>query len=350
MKLLNDISHRFDNDLVFQYPCERFFSMNVVNVGLNQCAVFVRRGMIADVLGPGRHPLEPENIPLLMGILNRMSGQGPSVFHAQVYFFNMSCVTDLKFGTSMKLCEYADEEIVPGGGMLPITAGVFGRYQLRIVDPVLLLETLLADRITLDRKHLERYFYSLLVSSIIPVLREIIDREQISVFELEKYLTVFSREAQQAVSMYFEEIGLKLLRINIEGFSAEEDPVYQRLVKIYLYAAASLAKAEADARANRILDTTYAEREQYRIFDIMSRRSSVNRATDAAVDFASIRAVSDLFYRGLNHSLNSREEDRHPAGQQICPVCGRANPPEAHYCMFCTTDLRKAGRGDYEEN
>lgn len=338
MKLLNDISHRFGNDLVFQYPCEQFFRVNVVHVELNQCAVFVKNGIIADVLEPGRHPLEPENIPLLMGILNRMSGKNPSVFHAQVYFFNMSCVTNLKFGTSMKLCEYADE------GMLPVTAGVFGRYQLRIVDPVLLLKTLLADRIILDRKHLEGYFRSLLVSSIIPVLREIIDRERISVFNLEKYLTVFSREVQQAISMYFEEIGLELLRINIEGFNMEKDFVYQNLVQIHMYKAASLAKAKVDAEANRILDTTYSERENFRIQSILFQRSSVSRAVDAAVDLASMLAAIDTFYSGLNCNLNSGGENLYSAIQQICPVCGRANPPEADYCMFCTTDLKKAGR------
>lgn len=277
MTLLNHIACRNSGVLMYRHPCEQFSSLSVLHVEINQCAVFVRNGVIAgEVLEPGEYIMDSENIPFLERFVQYFVWNRLRMFRAQIYFFNTSYVTNLRFGTSMTICEHLvfrfhseDGEVLP----IPVKAGIFGRYHLQISDPVLLLRTLFADGVTLNRDHVERYFRSLMVSRIIPVLREIIDRERISIFDLERHMGRFSAEAQKAVSPDFEEIGLRLLRINIEGFRAEkDDPGYEELLKIRLYEGPSILKAGVDARVNRILGTTYQEKEEYRIKEQIYRQ------------------------------------------------------------------------------
>ena len=63
-----------------------------------QQAVFVYRGQIADVFGPGNYELTSENLPILSTLQGWKHGFD-SPFRSEVYFLNMRQVTDLRWGT-----------------------------------------------------------------------------------------------------------------------------------------------------------------------------------------------------------------------------------------------------------
>src|SRR5215468_3353650 len=58
----------------------------------NQAAVFFRDGQGLDVLGPGRHTLSTQNLPILTRLLSLPWGF-TSPFRAEVYFVNLKVFT-----------------------------------------------------------------------------------------------------------------------------------------------------------------------------------------------------------------------------------------------------------------
>jgi len=63
-----------------------------------QQAVFVYRGQLADVFGPGSYELTSENLPILSTLQGWKHGFD-SPFRSEVYFLNTRQVTDLRWGT-----------------------------------------------------------------------------------------------------------------------------------------------------------------------------------------------------------------------------------------------------------
>jgi len=64
-----------------------------------QQAVFVYRGQLADVFGPGSYELTSENLPVLSTLQGWKHGFD-SPFRSEVYFLNTRQVTDLRWGTA----------------------------------------------------------------------------------------------------------------------------------------------------------------------------------------------------------------------------------------------------------
>src|SRR5438874_13559914 len=78
-----------------QYGSGDFSTGSQAIVRESQVAVFFRDGRALDVLGPGRHTLSTQNIPLLSGLINLPFG-GNSPFKAEVYFVNIADLLDMK--------------------------------------------------------------------------------------------------------------------------------------------------------------------------------------------------------------------------------------------------------------
>ena len=67
--------------MAWKYPNTELGTWTQVIVNESQEAVFVKEGKILDVLGPGRHTLSTENIPILSKLVNLPFG-GKSPFTA----------------------------------------------------------------------------------------------------------------------------------------------------------------------------------------------------------------------------------------------------------------------------
>src|SRR4051794_16034545 len=90
----------------------------------SQVAVFFRDGQALDVLGPGRHTLSTQNIPLLTRLLSIPFG-GTSPFRAEVVYVGMQDFLDMKWGT-MQPVVFRDSEL----GMVNLRA--FGTYAMGV--------------------------------------------------------------------------------------------------------------------------------------------------------------------------------------------------------------------------
>ncbi|MCB2018979.1 MAG: SPFH domain-containing protein [Hydrogenophaga sp.] len=98
----------------------------------SQVAQFVYVGQFADTLGPGKHTLKTENIPILSDLLGwKYKFQSP--FKADVYYVITRVFTGNKWGTSNPVM-MRDADF----GVVRMRA--FGTYDFRIVDPVKFLK------------------------------------------------------------------------------------------------------------------------------------------------------------------------------------------------------------------
>lgn len=136
----------------------------------SQVAQFVYVGQFADTLGPGRHTLKTENIPILSDLLGwRYKFQTP--FKADVYYVTTRVFTGNKWGTSNPVM-MRDADF----GVVRVRA--FGTYDFRIVDPVLFLKEVAGTdhQFRLDefndvmRSRIVSVFSETLASAKVPVL------------------------------------------------------------------------------------------------------------------------------------------------------------------------------------
>jgi membrane protease subunit (stomatin/prohibitin family) len=127
MALSELIKYEGDNStFIWKYPNEDFNNMTELVVNEAQEAVFFANGQVADTFGPGRYKLDADNIPILTGMLNIVTGV--SVFHCTVYFINKTVQMVVKWGTDSKV-----RFVEPTLGV-PVELGASGEMNLAVSD------------------------------------------------------------------------------------------------------------------------------------------------------------------------------------------------------------------------
>lgn len=132
-----------------------------------QSAVFFYHGKAYDVFPPGRHTLKTANLPILNKVLSIPWGM-TSPLRAEVYFINMKNFPDLKWGTRDPVA-FKDREL----GLVRLRA--FGVYEIRVVQPVLLINTLVGTQGIYSTDEIENYISKIIVSRFNDYMGEYID-------------------------------------------------------------------------------------------------------------------------------------------------------------------------------
>ena len=133
----------------------------------SQAAVFFYTGRAYDAFGPGRHSLTTANIPVLTKILSIPWGM-TSPLRAEVYFVNTRVFPNLKWGTKDPVA-FKDSEL----GLIRLRA--FGIFNIRAVQPVLLLNALVGTRPVYTVEELGDYLSRVIVSRLNDYLGEHLD-------------------------------------------------------------------------------------------------------------------------------------------------------------------------------
>jgi membrane protease subunit (stomatin/prohibitin family) len=98
----------------------------------SQVAQFIYLGAFGDTMGPGKHTLVTENIPILTTLKSWKYGF-ESPFKADIYFVTTRLFTGNKWGTSNPIM-LRDEDL----GV--VRARAFGTFDFKIVDPRIFLK------------------------------------------------------------------------------------------------------------------------------------------------------------------------------------------------------------------
>ncbi len=208
----------------------------------SQAAVFLRDGKALDVFGPGRHTLSTLNLPLVGRLVGTLFG-GNTPFHAEVVFVSTRLITDVKWGTRSPV-PMRDAEL----GLVRVRA--FGSSSLRVTDPGLFVNTLVAQRSRFTTEDIVEF----LKDAIIARLADVLGENMKSIFDLAALYDEISAAAKARTKVDFEKLGLELVDFYINAVTPPEE--VQKKIDERAGMAALGDTEEAQRRLYALNDTT----------------------------------------------------------------------------------------------
>ena len=177
----------------------------------SQAAVLFYKGKACDAYGPGRHTLRTGNIPILTKILSIPWGM-TSPLRAEIFFVNLKVFTDLKWGTRDPVA-FRDTEL----GLVRLRA--HGVFNIRIVQPVLLINTLAGTMGRYTTEQVEDYLRQVTVSRFNDYLGEHLH----SLFDLPGQFDAIAEGLQQRLAQDFARFGLALDALYVTSITPPEE-------------------------------------------------------------------------------------------------------------------------------
>ena len=167
----------------------------------SQAGVFFYQGKAVEAFGPGRHTLKTANIPILTKLAS-IPWALTSPLRAEVYFANLKVFTNLKWGTRDPVA-FRDSEL----GLVRLRA--FGVFNVQIVQPLLLINTLVGTQGMYSTEEIEEYLNRVIVSRFNDYMGETID----SILNLPSKYDELSEGLSKRLQEDFSHFGLNLTHL-----------------------------------------------------------------------------------------------------------------------------------------
>lgn len=203
------------NTLVYKYPFKNggreVNDRSSLTVRESQVAIFVYKGQICDVFGPGFYKLDTDVYPILTKLAAWTYGfQSPIVM--DVYFVNTKQFTNNKWGTQNPIL-MRDSEF----GSIRVRG--FGQFAFKVDDCGAFLKELFGSNSTFTTEDIVDHLRSLVVSALTDTLGE----SGVSALDLAGNTAEFQESVKASVQSSFKEIGLQLTKLIIENMSVPEE-------------------------------------------------------------------------------------------------------------------------------
>lgn len=286
----------------------------------SQQAIFVHKGQICDVFGPGTYSLNTDIFPILSKLAGWMYGfQTP--ISVDVYFINTKQFTGCKWGTANPII-MRDPEF----GAIRVKG--YGSYAFKVDDAGVFLKELFGTNSTYQTEDITDWLKAMLVSAITDAIGE----SNISALDLAANTTEFNQAVKANVQSKFKEIGLILTNLFIENMSVpdEVEKAIDERSKLGILGDKTdvmmkIAAAEAikDAAKNEGMGGTF-----------MGAGVGVGAGAGIGTVFA------DAIRSANTPATNKQPEKKQTvAATKICANCGRALSPDARFCSDCGTKV-----------
>lgn len=313
----------------------------------NQAAVFFRDGKGYDVIGPGRHTLSTLNLPIMTKVLSFPFGF-KSPFRVEILFINLKVFTHLKWGTQEPVA-FKDQEL----GVIRLRA--FGNYTMRIVQPLLFINTLIGTQGIFATEDISNYLRDVIVSRLNDLMGETLK----SIFELPRQYTEFGVALKALVEQDFQKYGLELVDLFVNSITPPDE--VQRMID-----------ERSGMQAVGDLDSFLKFKAAKALGDAARAEGGLAGSAAASGMGLGVGAGLGMMLPGIlmksmeegSKSTPSRKKIECPkcytkisfearfcpsCGHQIlklnkCLPCGKDLPLEANYCMVCGAKVEKTGR------
>lgn len=304
--------------IVYKYPMDgrQIQYGSKLTVRESQVAVFLNKGKIADVFGPGMYTLQTSNLPILTQLFSWGYGF-KSPFYADVYFVNTKQFTNQKWGTSNPIT-MRDKDF----GMVRLKG--FGSYAFKVTNAELFLKELSATNSTFATADVTSYLKSIIVSSISDTIAE----SKISALDLASNLMEFSGVATENLATTFANLGLELTNLVIENLSFPEE------VEKAIDTRASMGVLSDKMDTFVKFQSANAIRES---------AQNPNGLSGLGTQLGSGIAIGEIVKSSLTSSVNEETENK-SQDEKFCPDCGAKNPKNAKFCSECGAKLSVKGK------
>ena len=270
----------------------------------SQAAVLFYKGKAGDAFGPGRHTLKTGNIPIVTKLLSAPWGL-ISPLRAEVFFVNLKVFADLRWGT-LDPVAFRDAEL----GLVRLRA--HGVFNIRIVQPVLLINTLAGTMGRYTTEQVEDYLRQVIVSRFNDYLGEHLR----TLFDLPGRFDDIAAGLKRALEADFARFGLALDGLYVTSITPPEE-VQQAI--------------DACARLSVIKDMdTFV-----RMKAAMAMEKAAAGSSEAGAGLGlGLGMMMPAIFGGLQGGAAAATVGAAPAQTQ-CRECDNTIPAAARFCLYC---------------
>ena len=294
--------------IVYRYPIDNKYSImtgSTLVVRESQVAMFVYKGQIADVFGPGTHKLSTEVIPFLTTLLSLPTGFEVPI-KADVYYINTKQFTGQKWGTQNPIA-LRDKEF----GMVRLRG--YGIYSFRVVDPKVFMKEMFGTNALYKTSDVAEQIRPMVLQSLTDAIAE----SKVSALDLATNYKEFGDTVLKTSEKEFSHYGLKLEKFVVENLSLPEE----------------VEKALDDRSKIGIMADKMGSYAQYQAATAM--RDAANNPNGGAnmvglgVGLGSAGMMGGMF----NNAMNSAQDK--PKKTKICVKCGTEISERSKHCPEC---------------
>ncbi len=302
--------------LVYKYPMDgrQIQYGSKLTVRPSQVAIFLNKGKIADIFGPGMYALQTSNLPVLTQLLSWGHGF-KSPFYADVYFVNTKQFTNQKWGTSNPIT-MRDKDF----GTIRLRG--YGSYSFKVSNPETFLTELFGTNSSFTTDDINSYLKSIIVSSISDTIAE----SKISALDIASNLLEFSNIATETLTASFAKLGLELSNLVVENISFPEE----------------VEKAIDTRSSMGILSDKMDTFVKYQSANAIRDAANNDGMAGMGAQLGSGIALGEMMRSSLAGSTTPASEADDDA--KYCASCGAKNPRAAKFCVECGGKLIQKGK------
>lgn len=304
------------NTLVYKYPLKNYGreinNKSTLTVKESQCAIFVHKGQIADVFGPGLYDLGTDIFPILSKLAGWKYGfQTPIT--CDIYYINTKQFTNIQWGTKNPIM-MSDSRF----GMVRVRA--FGTFSYKVDDPAVFLKELFGTNSSFVTDDINDFLKSMLLSCFADSLGE----SKVSALDLAANTLEFNEIVKGSVQNKFNELGLKLVNLFIENMSLPEEVTKAMDERTKLGILGDSTDTLMKVSAAEAMKTAAANQ------GVGGAFMAGGVGMGAGVGIGAIMANA---MAGSNNQNNGNANNA--AGGTVCPSCGKTVPAGSKFCPEC---------------
>ncbi len=200
--------------IVYRYPLtsrDEIMNSSTLVVRESQCAVFMHKGQVADVFGPGTYKLTTENIPFLTKLLSLPTGFDSRI-KAEVYFVNTKQFIGQKWGTQNPI-------MMRDADFGSIRLRGFGTFSFKVDDPKVFMKECFGTNSVYRTEDVAVQVKSMLIENITDAIAE----SKTSALDLASNYKEISKKIIEITKPEFLKLGLKLCKVTVENLSLPEE-------------------------------------------------------------------------------------------------------------------------------
>ena len=309
-QLLSVIEWKDDSKdiIVYRYPMtnrDEIMNSSTLVVRESQVAVFVHKGEIADVFGPGTYKLDTENIPFLTKLLSLPTGFNSRI-KAEVYFVNTKQFIGQKWGTQNPIM-MRDNDF----GLIRLRG--YGVFSFKVEDAKVFMKEVFGTNEVYSTQDVCSQIKPLLIQGITDAIAE----SKISALDLSANYKEFSKLVVKEAKPEFKELGLKLVSVVVENLSLPDE----------------VEKALDERSKLGVLESkvgTYTKLKASDAIGEAAKNPSGGNLAGLGVGLGAGGAVGGLFAESLQ---NAKSEEK--TETKKCIKCGAEISPKVKFCPEC---------------